>query len=58
MAIAKICGIETEYGIQIRGNESNPILASSLLISSYVVATSKNLMHRESTGIFATSSQT
>ena len=41
MAIAKICGIETEYGIQIRGSESNPILASSLLISSYVAATSK-----------------
>ena len=41
MAIPKICGIETEYGIQIRGSESNPILASSLLISSYVAATSK-----------------
>ena len=41
MAIPKICGIETEYGIQIRGGDSNPILASSLLISSYVAATSK-----------------
>ncbi|MEY3147475.1 MAG: Pup deamidase, partial [Actinomycetota bacterium] len=41
MAIPKICGIETEYGIQIRGSESNPILASSLLISSYIAATSK-----------------
>ena len=37
MATAKICGIETEYGIVIRGaGESNPIAASSLLINAYV----------------------
>ncbi len=37
MAIAKICGIETEYGIVLRGaGESNPITASSLLINAYV----------------------
>src|SRR5438270_10515338 len=37
MAIAKVCGIETEYGIVLRGAaESNPIAASSLLINAYV----------------------
>ena len=37
MAIAKICGIETEYGIVWRGVEDpNPITASSILINSYV----------------------
>jgi proteasome accessory factor A len=37
MAIRKVCGIETEYGIVLRGAaESNPIAASSLLINSYV----------------------
>ncbi len=39
MAVPKICGIETEYGIVIRGVEdSNPISASSLLINSYLSA--------------------
>jgi proteasome accessory factor PafA2 len=37
MAIGKICGIETEYGIVHRGvAESNPVTASSLLINAYV----------------------
>ena len=37
MAVAKICGIETEYGIVQRGvPESNPISASSLLINAYI----------------------
>src|SRR3989454_3444582 len=37
MAIRKVCGIETEYGIVLRGvGESNPVTASSLLISAYV----------------------
>ena len=37
MAIPKICGIETEYGIVMRGTaESNPISASSLLINAYL----------------------
>ena len=37
MAISKILGIETEFGIQIRGvEESNPIAASSLLINAYL----------------------
>lgn len=36
MAIPKICGIETEYGISIRdASEFNPILTSSLLINAY-----------------------
>ncbi len=37
MAIRKVCGLETEYGIQLRGGgESNPIAASSVLINAYV----------------------
>ncbi|MCX6525705.1 MAG: depupylase/deamidase Dop [Actinobacteria bacterium] len=37
MAIPKICGIETEYGILVRGvAESNPISSSSMLINSYL----------------------
>ncbi len=37
MAIGKVCGIETEYGIVHRGvAESNPVTASSLLINAYV----------------------
>ncbi|MFN0090996.1 MAG: depupylase/deamidase Dop [Acidimicrobiales bacterium] len=37
MAIRKICGLETEYGIIVSGAaESNPIAASSVLINSYV----------------------
>jgi proteasome accessory factor PafA2 len=36
MAIPKICGIETEYGISVRQSpEFNPILTSSLLINAY-----------------------
>src|SRR3989440_10201446 len=35
MALRKVCGIETEYGIVLRGGgESNPITASSLLINA------------------------
>jgi proteasome accessory factor A len=37
MAIEKILGIETEYGIVVRGvPESNPISASSMLINAYL----------------------
>ena len=36
MAIPKVCGIETEYGIMVRGADSNPVTASSLLINSYL----------------------
>jgi proteasome accessory factor PafA2 len=37
MAIEKILGIETEYGIVVRGtSEANPISASSMLINAYL----------------------
>jgi proteasome accessory factor PafA2 len=36
MAIRKVCGIETEYGIQVRGADSNPVAASSVLINAYI----------------------
>ena len=39
MALPKVCGIETEYGIVVRGAENNPVSASSLLINAYVAAT-------------------
>lgn len=35
MAVAKVCGIETEYGIAVIGAEIDPITASSLLVSAY-----------------------
>ena len=44
MAIVKVCGIETEYGVVHRGvGDSNPIAASSVLINAYV-----NELQRES----------
>ena len=37
MALRKIIGVETEFGIIVRGaGESNPIAASSVLINAYV----------------------
>jgi proteasome accessory factor A len=36
MAIPKVCGIETEYGIMVRGADNNPVAASSLLINAYL----------------------
>ncbi|MDQ3468557.1 MAG: proteasome accessory factor PafA2, partial [Actinomycetota bacterium] len=39
MALPKVCGIETEYAIVVRGAENNPVSASSLLINAYVAAT-------------------
>ena len=37
MALHKVLGIETEYGIVVRGGgESNPVTASSMLINAYV----------------------
>jgi Pup amidohydrolase len=41
MALPKVCGIETEYGIVVRGGENNPVTASSLLINAYVSATTR-----------------
>ena len=36
MATHKVLGIETEFGIIVRGGDSNPIAASSVLINAYV----------------------
>jgi len=37
MAIRKVCGIETEYGIAFRGSpDGNPVVASSMLVNAYV----------------------
>ncbi|MEO8163661.1 MAG: proteasome accessory factor PafA2 family protein, partial [Ilumatobacteraceae bacterium] len=36
MAIPKVCGIETEYGISVRGTAVNPVVSSTLLINSYL----------------------
>ena len=37
MAVPKIVGIETEFGIMVRGTSDwNPVSASSLLINAYV----------------------
>jgi proteasome accessory factor PafA2 len=45
VAVHKVVGIETEYGIVVRGQaESNPVSASSLLINAYV-----NELERERT---------
>ena len=47
MAIPKVCGIETEYGIFVRGpvsdTVSNPVAASSMLINAYLSATSRKV---------------
>ena len=36
MAVAKVCGIETEYGIHHAGGDGNPVASSSLLVNAYV----------------------
>src|SRR5687767_5800402 len=37
MALKKVLGVETEYGILVRGaSDANPIAASSVLINAYV----------------------
>ena len=43
MAIAKVVGIETEYGILAKGTDANAVAASSLLINAYVSATSRKI---------------
>ncbi len=44
MALAKVLGLETEYGIIIRGSaEPNPIAASSALINAYVAELSRQV---------------
>lgn len=39
MSLAKVCGIETEFGIVTRGFDTNPVLASSLIVNGYVNVT-------------------
>ena len=39
MALPTVCGIETELGIVARGVDTNPVLASSLVVNGYVNAT-------------------
>lgn len=36
MAIPKVCGIETEYGIIVRGADASPVVSSTLLVNSYL----------------------
>jgi len=37
VAIPKVCGVETEFGVVLRGAlDPNPVLASSILINAYV----------------------
>lgn len=44
MAIPKVVGIETEFGIMVRGSvDWNPVSASSLLINSYVDSVSRHV---------------
>ncbi len=44
MAIRKVCGIETEYGILLRGaGDANPMAASSVLINAYVAQLSRKI---------------
>jgi proteasome accessory factor A len=35
VAIPKVCGIETEYGVRSAGPDANPVTASSLLVNAY-----------------------
>lgn len=44
MAIPKVSGIETEYGIIVRGVDASPVASSTLLINSYLGR------HRQSIG--------
>ncbi|MEO5724758.1 MAG: depupylase/deamidase Dop [Ilumatobacteraceae bacterium] len=43
MAIPKVCGIETEYGILVRGADMNAVSASSLLINAYLAVTNRKI---------------
>jgi proteasome accessory factor PafA2 len=44
VAIRKVCGIETEYGILLRGaGDANPMAASSVLINAYVAQLTRRI---------------
>ncbi len=50
MAVPKIIGIETEFGIMVRGTDDwNPVSASSVLINAYVGSSTGSLGERSST---------
>jgi proteasome accessory factor PafA2 len=36
VAVPKVCGIETEYGVQHVGGDQNPVSSSSILVNAYV----------------------
>jgi Pup amidohydrolase len=36
VAVPKVCGIETEYGVQYVGGDHNPVASSSMLVNAYV----------------------
>ncbi|MEZ5228433.1 MAG: proteasome accessory factor PafA2 family protein [Acidimicrobiales bacterium] len=47
MAVPKIVGIETEFGIMVRGtNDWNPVSASSVLINAYIGSATGSLGER------------
>ena len=43
MAVPKVCGLETEYGILVRGADNNPVTASALLINAYTGAATEQV---------------
>jgi Pup amidohydrolase len=43
MAIPKVCGVETEFGIVARGSDIGPVLASSVLVNAYVQAATRRI---------------
>jgi proteasome accessory factor A len=43
VATTKVCGIETEYGIQTPGPEQNPIAASSVLVNAYAASVEQKI---------------
>jgi proteasome accessory factor A len=51
MAVPKICGIETEYGIVVRNGDPNPIAASSLLINAYLQSLDESRGTRRNTRV-------
>ncbi len=48
MAVHKVCGIETEYGIVIPGVDANPIQSSSILVNAYVSNFDRSLANKVS----------
>ena len=56
MALRKILGIETEYGILLRGRaDANPIAASSMLINAYMAQIERGSTSGGTPGLAGTS---